>query len=187
MHACLPDYIASCMHNVSSSYFDAASLTVTLLAASFLHLWLAWGHGLAGVVWHGGMAWRACACLEHQNSAVSECGVDSCFLEWTGLHRNQFFKDIICLALMFVWGVIMVPSPRSCEWQTDRQTFWLLYPSAHALRVNNSPLGCNNEPKMGACMIYTAQGCLLTTTRCTPLGRSLISQQFSHNYSPTPP
>ena len=37
-----------------SSYFDAASLlTVALLAASFLHLLLAWGHGLAGVVWHG--------------------------------------------------------------------------------------------------------------------------------------
>ena len=40
------------MHNVSSSYFDAASLlTVALLAASFLVFWLAWGHGLAGVVW----------------------------------------------------------------------------------------------------------------------------------------
>ena len=38
---------ASFMHNVSSSYFGAASLRVALLAASFLHL-LAW-HGLAGV------------------------------------------------------------------------------------------------------------------------------------------
>ena len=51
------------MHNVSSSYFDAASqLTVALLAASsMIHdlssifkaliFWLVWGHGLAGVVW----------------------------------------------------------------------------------------------------------------------------------------
>ena len=44
------------MHNDSSSYFGAATLlTVAPFATSFLHLlWLAWGHGLAGVVWHAG-------------------------------------------------------------------------------------------------------------------------------------
>ena len=49
------------MHNVSSSYFDAASLTVALLAASSLHRLGGWGHGLADVVWHGGWsrAWLA--------------------------------------------------------------------------------------------------------------------------------
>ena len=31
------------------------SLTVVLLAASFLYLWVAW---LAGVVWHGGRAFE---------------------------------------------------------------------------------------------------------------------------------
>ena len=43
------------MHNVSSSYFDAASLTVALLAASF---GLLGGHGLVGVVWHGWPAFK---------------------------------------------------------------------------------------------------------------------------------
>ena len=44
MHA----YQTSFMQNVSSSYFDAASLTGALLAASFLGAWTS-RHGLAGI------------------------------------------------------------------------------------------------------------------------------------------
>ena len=43
---------------------------VALLAASFLHL-LAWGHGLAGVVWHEG---RGLVCLRVAAVAIASCG-----------------------------------------------------------------------------------------------------------------
>ena len=43
------------MHNVSSSYFDAASLTVALLAASFLHLLACLGAWTS----RRSLAWRA--------------------------------------------------------------------------------------------------------------------------------
>ena len=53
---CMHAYQNSFTYNVSSSYFDAASLTVALLAAFFRP---AWGHGLAGDAWSGmeGVVW----------------------------------------------------------------------------------------------------------------------------------
>ena len=95
------------MHNVSSSYFDAASLlTVALLAASFLHLLACLGAWTS----RRGLAWRAWSSLP---SSLMHVQLVSSGNQFSKIGHIQTYSALACFMLMPVSNIKTVLSLQS--------------------------------------------------------------------------